>query len=373
MTAPGSAIAFIGVGGSTIERQSNRSITAFALDAAIAAITDAEIDIADIDGYVGAPIATNPGALHVDGADEISARTIIKGLGLSQLSYAADLHKSFPTDMAISAAHLLLSGECRHVLGVRALYNMRDVAYATGTADRAYGADQFTAPFGAMAAGARFATRARTYLEQAGVGREVLYDIVAHARRHARDNPVAVWRNKDVSLEDYMAAPLIAAPLCRLDCDMPVCGAVAFVMTKGDLIPAAVKPKAAYLTGWAGWQHPHRIFEGSRRRDDIDHCQLYDGFSSMIYEWLEGFGWSEPYRGWQFIRDGHAERDGKLPLNTFGGSLGEGRLHGAGHLRETILQVTGRAGNRQLPRAANGLVHIGPYDMSSFAIISSEP
>src|SRR3546814_12852516 len=82
--------------------------------------------------------------------------------------------------------------------------------------------------------------------------------------------------------------------------------------------------------------------------DYIDHCQLYDGFSSMVYEWLEAFGWCEPQQAWKYFRDGHAERDGKMPVNSFGGSLGEGRLHGMGHLREGYLQVAGRAGERQL-------------------------
>src|SRR3546814_7564269 len=49
----------------------------------------------------------------------------------------------------------------------------------------------------------------------------------------------------------------------------------------------------------------------------------------------------------------HAERDGKMPVNSFGGSLGEGRLHGMGHLREGYLQVAGRAGERQLAESDN--------------------
>jgi acetyl-CoA acetyltransferase len=90
----------------------------------------------------------------------------------------------------------------------------------------------------------------------------------------------------------------------------------------------------------------------------------------MITEWLEGLGWCEPHRGLHFIKDGHAERDGRLPINTFGGSLGEGRLHGMGHLQEAVLQVGGRAGARQVARAENCLVQVGPFDSSSFLIVS---
>src|SRR3546814_12254351 len=72
-----------------------------------------------------------------------------------------------------------------------------------------------------------------------------------------------------------------------------------------------------YVRGWSGHQKPHAVFEMSGLSpDDIDHCQLYDGFSSMVYEWLEAFGWCEPQQAWKYFRDGHAERDGKMPVNS---------------------------------------------------------
>jgi acetyl-CoA acetyltransferase len=84
-------------------------------------------------------------------------------------------------------------------------------------------------------------------------------------------------------------------------------------------------------------------------------------------------GWCEPNTAWKFVRDGHCEPDGELPLNTFGGSLGEGRLHGIGHLREGILQVSGRAGPRQIAGAENCLVQVGPFDYSSLLVLSNDP
>jgi acetyl-CoA acetyltransferase len=366
-------ICFAGVGASAIERRSDRGILAFALDAALNAIRDAGLSRDDIDGYVGAPLATNAGALHVDGADEISARRLVDGLGIRNLAWGIDLSNAFPTDMAIAAAQALLSGACRTVLCVRALHNPAGVSYATGHAEQAFGEDQFRTPFGYAAAGARFATRARSYLERAGASRRDLFDVVALARSNARLNPRAIWRDRAVSLDEYLDAPLIAEPLGRLDCDMPVCGAGAVVMTLARNAPAGGR-NPVYLAGWAGWQRPCEIFvRSNRRREDIGVCQLYDGFSSMIFEWLEGLGWCERHTAWKFIKDGHAARDGRLPLNTFGGSLGEGRLHGMGHLQEAILQVGGRADARQVPRADNCLVQVGPYDSSSFLIVSASP
>jgi acetyl-CoA acetyltransferase len=373
VTSRADGVCFIGLGSTPIERKSDRGLLAFAQDAALAAIAEAGLCRDDIDGYVGAPLATGAGSVHADGGDEITARTLVESLGMRRLAYANDNYKGFPTDMVIAASHALLAGACRYVLGVRALYNLPEIDYATAAPTHAFGVDQFKSPFGATAAGARFATRATAYFDRTGASRRDLYEVVALARRHATLNPIAVWRERQLSLEEYLAAPMIASPLGRYDCDMPVCGATAFVMACGEDRPAA-SAAPVYLAGSASWLRTSDIFSNARRtRADIDHAQIYDGFSCMVWEWLERLGFCPPDSGWKFIRDGHANRDGLLPLNTFGGSLGEGRLHGIGHLREAILQVSGRAGPRQLAKAENALVQVGTFDFSSLLILSASP
>lgn len=370
MRRPRDAVAFIGVGGSEIVRHSDRGITAFAMDAAIAAIADAGLSRDDIDGFIGAPTATNPGAPHVDGADEVWGRSLVDSLGIRKLLWAADLHRGFPTDMAIAAAHALRSGACQYVLGVRAMYNLP--AARPTREPLAIGVDQSRVPFGAHAVGARFATRASAYLARTRATRRDLYEVVALARRNAARNPIAVWRDCPVSLEEYLTAPMIAEPLCRLDCDMPVCAAGAFVMARGEDIPSGAN-QSAWVLGTSSGQRPELVFDNAAvKPQDIQCAQLYDGFSSMIFEFLESFGFSPPDTAWKFVRDGNADREGRLPINTFGGSLGEGRLHGMGHVREGILQVSGRAGRRQLSRAANCLVQVGPFDNSSCLILGSD-
>lgn len=371
MTARG-AIAIAGFGSSQIVRRSQRSITSLAVDAILEALTDAGLTREDIDGYVGAPWATHAGAVHAEGADEISCKTIVRAFGLSGLTFWADLYRGYATDMAAMGAQALLAGSCRYVLGVRALFNLEGPSYATSSAPVAYGDDQFVKPYGYSTAGARFAARARRYMAETGATREDLYAVVALARRHAVLNPHAVWAGKFLSLDDYLAGAPIATPHGLYDCDMPVCGAAAFVMCRGEDLPDTASP--AYVAGWSGFQNPEAVFTSSGLGvADVTCCQLYDGFSSMVYEWLDGFGFCTSGPAWKFIRDGHADRDGRLPLNTFGGSLGEGRLHGIGHLREAYLQVAGKAGARQLRTAETCLVQNGPYDGSSFVMLCSEP
>jgi acetyl-CoA acetyltransferase len=247
------------------------------------------------------------------------------------------------------------------------------VKYGEVKQEQAFGDEQFISPFGYGTGGARFATRARAYLERTGATRRDLYELVALERRNARRNPLAVWRDRAITLDEYMAAPMIADPLCRLDCDMPVCGAVAWVMTSAELARRAPHPPV-YLAGAANWLTVDGIFERARRGPgDIQVAQIYDGFSSMVFEWLERLGFCAEGAGWKFVRDGECEAGGRLPLNTFGGALGEGRLHGAGHLREAVLQLSGRAGERQIGDAENCLVQVGPFDYSSLVILSNDP
>jgi len=364
--------AMVGFGTSEITRYSDRGMTAFALEAALAAIADAGLTREDVDGYIGAPWATNQGAVHAHGADEICYRPFLKALGIEHLRYGADLYKGFPTDMVVAAAHALLAGECRYVLGVRALYNLKGVDYATSASRQAWGDDQFVQPYGLGTVGARFATRIRRYMERWGVSRHDLFEVIALSRRNAARNPVAIWRNRQISLDEYLDAPMVASPHCLFDCDIPVCGAMAFVMSRSSDVPSAAAP--AFLKGWSGHQRPWDVFDDSGvSAQDVDQCQLYDGFSSMVYEWLEGFRWCEEGQAWKFIRDGHADVDGCLPVNTFGGSLGEGRLHGMGHVREGYLQTAGKAGERQLSASDHCLVQVGPYDSSSFVLLCREP
>ena len=86
-----------------------------------------------------------------------------------------------------------------------------------------------------------------------------------------------------------------------------------------------------------------RLFAG-----DVDVAQIYDGFSASVIYGLESYGFCKEGEALDFIQDGRIGLDGELPLNTFGGSLGTGRIHGLWHIIEGALQASGRAGSRQV-------------------------
>jgi acetyl-CoA acetyltransferase len=118
----------------------------------------------------------------------------------------------------------------------------------------------------------------------------------------------------------------------------------------------------------------HGIWRSSGLRPgEVDAAMLYDGYSPDIYFWLEGLGFCKAGEAFEFIQGGRIEIDGELPINTFGGNLGEGRLHGMGHWVEATLQIQGRAEQRQIAKARNIIVATGLIGHGSGAMLSKAP
>ena len=82
---------------------------------------------------------------------------------------------------------------------------------------------------------------------------------------------------------------------------------------------------------------------------DVDVAELYDGFSFITLAWLEALGFCKKGEGGPFIEGGQRiARDGEIPVNTHGGQLSAGRLHGYGFLHEACVQLRGEGGERQV-------------------------
>jgi acetyl-CoA acetyltransferase len=361
-------LAVTGVSSTAIERSTTRSITNIAIEAVLSAVTDAGISLNEVDGYVGCPDAPNPTAAHADGFDEISCRFMVAALGLQNASWYQDV-EGMATGMVVAAAHALAAGTCKYIVGVRALYNPRDRRYSATDAAHVAGPQQFKIPYGLGAAGGRFALWMQRYMHDHGATREELFEVARNARENAQRNPLAVWNGSpELTLEQYLSSRFIYEPMCLYDADMPVSGAVAFVMTTADR--ALHAPHAAYLSSFAV-NDARRLFEGAEiLPKDVQVAQLYDGFSLMVWDWLERLGFCAPGEAHTFTQNGRISRNGPLPLNTFGGALGEGRLHGAGHVREAALQAMGRAEQRQIESVQHSLVQVGVPERSWMLIFA---
>src|SRR5918994_1784822 len=178
-------------------------------------------------------------------------------------------------------------------------------------------------------------------------------------------NPKAVYRDA-MTLDDYFASRVITTPFRLYDCDAPVDGSTAVVVsvaghaTAVDHPVAGVEAVGTALRGRPSWdQFDDMTTMAARdagaqlweRTDltpaDVDVAELYDGFSFLAMTWLEALGFCGRGESGPFVEGGERiALDGALPLNTDGGQLSGGRLHGFGFVHEACLQLRGEAGGR---------------------------
>jgi acetyl-CoA acetyltransferase len=236
-------------------------------------------------------------------------------------------------------------------------------------------------PVGMLSPVVQVAPYATRYMYDFGVTREQLGWIPVVQRRHAARNPDAVYRDP-LSLDDYLAARMISTPMCLYDCDVPVDGATAIVVSSAEAAadlraPVRIDAMAGVVDGrpsWDQWEDMSRVGHATGaalwdrttlRPRDIDVAQLYDGFTIEVVWWLEALGFCGPGEAGAFVEGGdRIDLGGELPLNTWGGQLSGGRLHAAfGHTAEAVRQLRGEAGERQVAGAEVAVVsNVGGFE-----------
>jgi len=360
-------IAVAGVGFSPIERRSNQPLGRHALTAAHAAVDDCGLKLSDIDGLATYPQAPHLAAVNRDGEDVITVEMFLNEPQIGAVSWYSEAGNGLVVTAVRDAVNALLAGACTYALVWRAMY-VPPGAYGVANASAALGDAQFTLPYGCVSPIQWHAIAYRNYLEKHGLKRESLAALALNSRLNANRNEHAIFTDRTLTHEDYMDARMISDPLCLFDCDVPVTACVAMVLTTSERA-RNLKHDPAYVAA-IGQQTTNRenrlhymlhdhIFSGRPLVDqlwsdsglqpqDIAVAQLYDGFAPSALYWLEAAGFCGRGEAMDFIQDGRIALDGDLPVNTFGGSLSQGRLHGMGHIAEAVLQISGRAGPRQV-------------------------
>jgi acetyl-CoA acetyltransferase len=237
------------------------------------------------------------------------------------------------------------------------------------TGQRTFGPFGEWAPYWTYSAALQQSVMFNLYVHKSGMKPEQQAMIAINQRRNASLNPHAVYRTP-ITLDDYMASPRIAGPLRIYDCDVPCDGATAIIVSRRDVAKdchnpiiriEAVGTNMQYRNNWSqldalDTQAQPKVAEMMWSRTDltvkdVDHAQLYDGFSFHTINWLENFGFCERYGAKDFIEGGkRISLEGELPINTGGGALSAGRLHAYGAVWEGCNQLWGRAGERQLKK-----------------------
>ena len=382
--------AITGIGQSDIGRRLNRDPLALTLDACVAAIEDAGLTRDDIDG-----LATYPGMMT--GAPGFS------GAGLSEVHDALRLKLEWFTGgpelpgqlgAVIDACLAVACGLANHVLCFRSVYESTaqgkggrgPIGGAGGEGGGSFRASgpmmEFTLPFRSYSAANWIALFANRHFHEFGTTREQLAWIALNARRNAAGNPKAVYR-EPMTMDDYFAARMITTPFCLYDCDVPVDGATAVIVSRREAArdlrrpPLRVEAVGSALRGRPSWDQfddlttmaardaGAMLWERTDLRPaDVDVVELYDGFSFIALCWLEALGFCGRGEGGPFVEGGQRiALDGELPLNTGGGQLSAGRLHGYGMLHEACLQLWGEGGERQVkndPQVAVAAAGGGP-------------
>jgi len=360
-------VAVSGIGQSKIYRKPTVYPFELALDACIAAIEDAGLTRADIDGIATWP-GGDPGVGHGSAAASVSDLKHSLGLKLNWYSSGRGPSQYGAIANAIGA---IAAGLCTHVLCFRAegerWVPMYGQAFASGAMPVASSYAEWMLPYWAPSACNWTALHADLHMRKTGLTREQLGAIAISQRRYAAMNEAAVYRDP-ITLDDYMASRMISTPFCLLDCDVPIDGAAAVVISRIDAardLPNKTVRFEAIGTAlhdrdtWLGRSdfpnmamHDAATMMWARtdlKPSDVDTAHLYDGFSWMVVSWLEALGLTKPGETGAFIEGGtRIGPGGELPLNTNGGQLSEGRLHAFSHLVEAVRQLRGQAGLRQV-------------------------
>jgi acetyl-CoA acetyltransferase len=192
------------------------------------------------------------------------------------------------------------------------------------------------------------------YFHDAGATREQFAQLAVVSRANAAGNPQAVYRDP-LTVDDYLGSRIISEPLCMYDCDVPVDGSVAFVLSRRGL-PSVDAGRAVSIEAMGSASGMDRSAEMLWSRTDLTPAdvrvaEVYDGFTILAVQWLEALGLVPRFETGAFIEGGtRIALDGELPISTGGGQLSGGRLHGFGGLLQACIQLRGDGAARQVPR-----------------------
>jgi acetyl-CoA acetyltransferase len=335
-----------GIGNTAFGKLPGRSTLSLNIEAIRKALADARVEKSMIDGlFVKFPTSKFE---MMYGQKLAEAMGIVPRIGgvwdqggasnISMMGYAA---------MAIQA------GQCE--VAVVCLADNRQ-AY-----EKAWGDDSVFGWFGTPAS---YAMIARRHMGEFGTTSDQLGAIAIACRKHGANNPNAQLR-KPLTLEQYRASRLIAAPLRRDDCCLVSDGAAAVVLMSAARARSLGVEKPVPILGFGQGQ---TSWEVAQRQDltstaaevsaktafamagiepkDIDVAQIYDCFTIAALMTLEAYGFCAKGKGGQFVQDGQIEIGGVLPINTSGGLLSETGMPGLQLVLEGVRQMRGESVNQ---------------------------
>lgn len=363
-----------GIGISQIGRKTEHTALALTLESSRLAIADAGLAASDIDGVA------SMGETPVDLA--------CRELGIEAAYQGGGFARGGLLTQVMAAAEAVQEGRAQHVLVYRTVKMMDGSMLSKSGAPtpRHAAADPYVPaalagpPSGmadipelmayhAYAAPNWLAMHCQRHMHLYGTTKEQLGWLAVNSRRNAMLNPRALYRTP-LTLDDYMTARMISSPFGLYDCDVPIDGSIAVLISHPDYAADCPKPPLRIeafggAAGFGAWtmrpDYPKMSSVDAAaemwsktdlKPSDIDIAELYDGFTFLTFAWLEALGICGDGEAGPFVEGAtRIALDGEMPLNTYGGQLSAGRMHGYWVLHEACVQLRGEGGDRQVKKA----------------------
>ncbi len=350
----------VGVGHTEYSKDSGRSELKLACEAIGAAIDDAGLTPTDIDGIT---------KYTMDNNDPIH---IARNLGIPRLRFISEVGYGGgggPVGSILLAAMAVATGQAKAVVAFRAMNERSGRGTPrfgqASTAEGAAGTASYLAPYGLFSPAQMVALAARRHMHLYGTESKHFGEIAVTCRHHANMNPDAMMYGRPMTLGDHQNSRMIADPLRLLDCCLETDGGAAVVVTTPerarDLRYPPVTIAAAGIGGGA-WNHlsivkdiespesestviaKHLFEDAGITQEDIDVLFLYDHFTPLVLMAMEDYGFCKRGEGKDFVGGGRLRWPaGELPLNTSGGNLSHGYMHGMQNNIEAVRQLRGTA------------------------------
>ncbi|MCU0272550.1 MAG: lipid-transfer protein [Acidimicrobiales bacterium] len=377
--------AIAGIGQTEFSKASGRTELQLACEAVKAALDDAGLTPADVDGLV---------TFTLDSSEEME---VGRSLGIDELTMFSRIPYGGGAAAAtvLHAAMAVATGVAEVVVIYRAFNERSGMRFGNvgGSLSSMPLWLSWYAPFGLLTPASWVAVQARRYMDRYGVTNEHFGRIAVVDRAHAATNPDAWFYGRPITLEDHQASRWVAEPVLRiLDCCQESDGGVALVVTSVERARDLRQPPAVVTAAAQGATFDAEMMTAYYRDDvsglpdmgvvakqlwrqsglapaDIDTAFLYDHFTPFVLIQLEELGFCGPGEAKDFATVENLSLGGALPINTSGGLLGEAYIHGMNGITELVRQIRGTSCN-QLPSVEHALATAGTGVPTSGLILS---